>query len=134
MQQTGSTCKGSAKVLAFLDALEHPHKECIVALRRLILSLDERIREDIKWNGPSFLIDDHFATFKLHPPKVVQLVLHTGAKVKAEPQRFEVEDRAGLLTWAAADRCVLTLGSAAELERHRDTVEQIIRSWIDQLG
>lgn len=125
---------GSAEVLAFLGQLEHPHKETILALRRLILSLDPRIREDIKWKAPSFLIDDHFATFKLHPPKTLQLVLHTGAKVKADAQPILVQDPAGLLKWAAPDRCVLTLGSAAELERHQDAVEQIIRRWIGQLG
>lgn len=134
MPQTASECKGSAKVLVFLDALEHPHKELIVALRRLVLSLDTRIREDIKWNAPSFLIAGHFATFKLHPPKLVQLVLHTDAKVKEGPKQFEIEDPAGLLKWAAPDRCVLTIGSPAELERHQLAVERIIRSWIGQLG
>ncbi|HKH48386.1 MAG TPA: DUF1801 domain-containing protein [Thermoanaerobaculia bacterium] len=86
--------KGSGAVDAFLATLEHPHKESIQALRSLILSLDPRIREEIKWNAPSFLIQDHFATFKLHPPTSIQLVLHTGAK----PRRSQESSGSKTLT------------------------------------
>lgn len=120
-------------VQAFLDALVHPHREGVMRLRELILSLDPRVREEVKWNAPSFALEDHFATFKLHPPKQIQLVLHTGAKAKDAPRKFTIDDPRGLLRWAAPDRCVLTLASSAEAEAHLDDVASIVRQWIAQL-
>ena len=99
----------------------------------MILKIDERITEEIKWNAPSFKLDDHFATFRVHPPKNIQLILHTGAKAKANSKKFAIEDPEELLQWPATDRCVLTLASAAELKKHRASVLKIIRQWIVQL-
>ena len=59
-------------VEAFLATLEHPHKEGVKALRKAILGVDARIREEIKWNAPSFCIEDHFATFRLQPGSILQ--------------------------------------------------------------
>ena len=127
------TSAPTSSVEQFLDALDHPQADGIALLRRLILGVDARISEDIKWNAPSFKVDDHFATFRLHPPKNIQLVLHTGAKVKADAKAFHVDDPGGLLKWPAPDRAVLTLASTADLERHQDAVVRIVSQWVAQL-
>ena len=124
---------GVAAVRAFLDALEHPQKAGIVRLRRIILGVDERIGEGIKWNAPSFFITEHFATFKVFPPKAIQLVLHTGAKPTGKPRTMKVPDPAGLLKWPAPDRCVLTLPTEKALVEHEAAVVAILRHWIAQL-
>lgn len=69
---------------AFMAELDHPLKAEIEALRAIIRPLDPRIVESIKWNAPSYAIDDHFATLRLYPRRTLQVVLHTGAKVKSE--------------------------------------------------
>lgn len=125
--------KGSAAVDALMEDLDHPYKNALQALRALILSMDSRIQEEVKWNAPSFFIDDHFATFKLRPLNSIQLVLHTGAKVKAHPHPFEVPDPQSLLKWPAKDRCILTLNTAEEATLKSDAVAAIIRAWIQQL-
>lgn len=125
--------KSGTCVQTFMDTLEHPLKDSVQDLRALILSLDPRISEEIKWNAPSFQIEDHFATFKLHPPGSIQLVLHTGAKVKANPKQMDVADPHRLLEWRAKDRCILTLKSAEEAKSMRKAVSAIILSWISQL-
>lgn len=129
--------KGGAKppetVEAFLRALDHPLAAGIRALRKRILALDPRIGEGIKWNAPSFFLEDHFATFKLRPETKIFLVLHTGAKPKARSRPFEVPDPAGLLTWPAKDRALLTLASSAEVKKHGAAIDGIVRSWISQL-
>jgi hypothetical protein len=132
-RKTAAGAKGSPSVEMFLDTLEHPHAAALLRLRELILGLDPRITEAVKWNAPSFKIDGHFATFKLHPPKDIQLVLHTGAKVKIPPKEFQIDDPAALLKWPAKDRCVLTLQSAEALEEHESAVAGIVRQWIAQL-
>lgn len=120
-------------VPAFLSALDHPHKAGIERLRTAILALDPRITEEVKWNAPSFRLDEHFATFRLHPPKGIQLVLHTGAKGKSNARSFTIDDPQGLLAWQASDRCVLALASADALAEHEATVLGIVRQWIAQL-
>lgn len=124
---------GATPVTAYLASLDHPHRDGIERLRVLILGLDPRIGEEIKWNAPSFRIDDHFATFRLHPPKNIQLILHTGAKAKSNTRRFAIDDPDGLLTWPAIDRCVLMLPSTQALAAHETAVLRIVRQWIDQL-
>jgi hypothetical protein len=121
-------------VTSLLRDLKHPHKAGIEALRRLILKLDQRITEEVKWNAPSFKLNDHFATFRIHPPENIQLILHTGAKGKSNARKFKVEDPDKLLAWPATDRCVLTLESTAALKARRKSVTRIIEQWIDQLS
>jgi hypothetical protein len=116
-----------------MSALDHPHKAGIERLRASILSLDPRVTEEVKWNAPSFRLDDHFATFRLHPPRGIQLVLHTGAKARSNTRTFSIDDPQGLLKWQASDRCVLTLASTGELEAHEAIVLGIVRQWIAQL-
>jgi hypothetical protein len=126
--------KASADVATFLARLEHPRKAEIEAVHALILSADPRIRESIKWNAPSFALADHFATFKLRPETTVQVVLHTGAKVKANPAAMSVDDPAGLLTWAAPDRALVTFADMAAIDTHRDALVILVQQWIAQLS
>ena len=121
------------EVDGFMAQLAHPHKDAIQEVRALVLSADPRVNERIKWNAPSFFIDDDFATFKLQPPSTIQLVLHTGAKVKSQLRTFSIDDPHKLLKWAAGDRCVLTLTSAEHAQQMREAVASIIKQWIQQL-
>ena len=115
---------------AFLASLDHPRKGEIEAVRRLILGADERIREGIKWNAPSFFIADHFATFKLRPGDTVQVVFHTGAKVRPDAKAVEIDDPAALLRWADRDRAVATLRDAADVDARGPALVDIVREWI----
>jgi hypothetical protein len=124
---------GSDAVDALMAGLDHPFKTSIQDIRALIVSLDPRIKEEVKWNAPSFFIDDHFATFRLQPPSAIQLILHTGAKVKANPKPFKISDPHKLLAWPAKDRSVLTLRTAEEAVSRRAEVAAIVAEWIKQL-
>ena len=117
----------------YLAALEHPHKRGVQALRKVILSLDPRIMEEVKWNAPSFRLRDYFATFRLHPVPMFQLVLHTGAKSKGSPKQFRLDDPSGLVKWAAKDRCTISFESDADALAKRDAVTGIMKDWIAQL-
>ena len=114
-------------VNALLAALEHPNKEGIELLRKAILGVDPRIPEEVKWNAPSFKLEDHFATFKLHPPGSIQLVLHTEAKPKSPLQQFNLTGAEKFVKWAAPDRCVLTLSSTEAAREHTQHVASLVR-------
>ena len=123
----------ASSVDAYMSNLKHAHKDGVQDIRRLILSLAGGIKEDVKWNAPSFYIDDHFATFRLHPSPIFQLILHTGAKKKASTKPLKIDDPEGLLKWAAADRCVVTFSSAADAKAKKGALTAILRAWIGQL-
>lgn len=120
----------SPEVDAYMATLEHPMRADVEKLRSAILGADQRVSESIKWNAPSFYIDDHFATFNLHYPDRIQIVLHAGAKVNPDAQQFEIADSAGLLNWAAVDRASVTFRSASEVDDQLASFLDILRQWI----
>ena len=124
---------GENEVDRFMAALDHPLKAEIEAIRALILGADRRIKESVKWNAPSFSIDDHFATLKLYPPAAVQVVLHTGARVKSNSTAMEIRDPSSLLKWAAVDRCLATFSSMEDVTSNGPAFEAILKQWIEQL-
>jgi len=130
--KSSSTAAGKS-VDAYIAALEHPHKEGLQSLRNAILHVDSRIREEVKWNAPSFYLVDHFATFRLHPGSIFQLILHTGAKAKRVPKQFCLDDPQGIVKWAAKDRCIIAFESDADAKAKRAEVTRIVKQWIVQL-
>lgn len=115
-----------------MEGLSHPLKAEIEAVRAIIRGADKRIGEAIKWNAPSFLTQEHFATLKLHPPKAVQVVFHTGAKVKADARPLKIDDPSGLLKWAAPDRAVATFASMKDIQAHKAALVALVRQWLAQ--
>jgi hypothetical protein len=127
----GGTAGAGSAVDALLAGLTHPQKDEILALRNAILASDPAITEHVKWNAPSFChgADDR-VTFRL-PPRggAFQLVFHRGAKAKPDPG-FSFPDASGLLAWAAPDRGVVTLASAAEAEAKRTAIVALVGAWM----
>ena len=120
----------SATVDAFVDALDHPLKAEIVAVRAMILDSDDEISEQVKWNAPSFCYKgDDRVTMKLHPPRHLQLIFHRGAKVK-DSSDFVFNDESGLMTWAAADRGVVTLRDMDDVTTHRAALVDLVNRWM----
>lgn len=96
---------GEQAVALFLEETDHPLKSEMLALREIILTSDPDITEHIKWNAPSFCINDEDRfTFKLNSPQAVDIVFHRGAKVKTIPAEKLIDDPDGLLKWATNDK------------------------------
>jgi hypothetical protein len=126
-----SPSSASAEVAAFLDALDHPHKPEILALRRIILDADPGIAEGIKWNAPSFRTSEWFATFHLRARSGVQVILHFGAKVRdTSGARAAIADPTSILAWLAGDRASATFRDLADVEARRSAFAAVIRGWI----
>jgi hypothetical protein len=118
---------------AYMEELVHPQKAAIQELRTFVLSVDPRIRERVKWRAPSFYLADDFATMRIHPAPILQLVLHAGSKKHTLRKSFTVPDPQGLLKWPAADRCVLTFASPGDIGRLKAPLKAILLAWIQQL-
>lgn len=116
---------------ALLKSLDHPAKKEIEAIRKIILGVDPAIREGIKWNSPSFRLDDWFATLNLHKG-LVRLILHAGAKAKQKDQT-SVADPKGLLQWLAKDRAMVTFDSEKDFKAKRTALASVVKQWIRDL-
>ena len=119
-----------ADVDAFLAALKHPQDAAIRRLRAVIRATDPRIGEDIKWNAPSFHLDDkHFATMQLRKTDSVLLVLHLGAGKRALA-KDAIAHPQGLLTWLGADRATLSFNGAAEVDARARALQAVLKQWM----
>lgn len=125
--------KPMPEVEAFLADLQHPHLAELKALRTIILGIDSHIVEGIKWNAPSFRTTEDFATFHLRAKKGLQLVLHRGAKRRADADTFAIADPEGLLNWRDQDRAIVTFMSLNEVTARKTALVDILRQWIRQV-
>ena len=115
----------------FLAALDHPLKPEILALRQIILGANPSITEGIKWNVPSFRTSEYFATMHLRAKDSVQVILHLGAKTRANAiTGVAIADPGSLLEWLAKDRASVTFRDLNDIEARRSAFANIIRQWI----
>jgi len=122
---------GTADVEKFLLELDHPMKTSVERLRHVFLGSVPGLTEHIKWNAPSFVHDGtDRVTFRLHPKGSLQLILHRGAKVRADAADFEFADDTGLVTWPTADRGVITIADLDEAVEHESDLLGLVQRWV----
>lgn len=118
-------------VTKFLDALHHPLRPAIEALRKIILKSDPRLAENIKWNGPNYSVNDEDRiTMKIHPPKQVQLIFHRGVRKLEQPSERIIEETTGLLSWREKDRAIASFKNLSEVENASLVIISVIEKWL----
>lgn len=118
----------------FLASLDHPFKAEILALRQVILGASPEIGEGIKWNAPSFHTSEHFATLHLRAKDGVQVILHFGAKKRAQPvSRDAVADPESLLEWLGDDRASVKFRSVEDVGAKQTAFAELVRQWIEHV-
>ena len=90
------------------------------------------MRAEIKWNAPSFTIDDHFATTGIVKTGGVRLVLHTGARRTGPARPLAIDDPQKLLEWKDADRAVVVFADEGDVRRNEQALTVILTEWIAQ--
>lgn len=129
-----SAAKAYASVADLMRELDHPLKAEIAAVRDVILAAHPRVAEGVKWNAPSFRVDDYFATINLRQRDALMIVLHRGAKVKDDAAfAAGFPDPSKLLTWLSPDRAVIKLRGLAELADQRAALAAVIHAWVERL-
>lgn len=125
---------GTNRVNLFMSQLEHPLRAEIEAVRAIILGVDQRITESIKWNAPNFFYKDDFATFNLRSVDSFQVIFHRGAKVKENSATDSaISDPSGLLKWLARDRCVAVFSDMQDVKSKESPLAEIVRQWIETM-
>jgi hypothetical protein len=133
-QTASSTMTATSDVNKFLQHLEHPLLDVMIALRQIILNTDKAIGEEIKWNAPAFFYTGemkafdpktysrHIVVFNFHKKDCIRLIFPTGAKVK---------DGEGLLEGSYTDgRKIATIYDMSELKAKEKALQKVIKEWL----
>ena len=72
------------EVTAWLDELDHPLMDVILAVRRVFLEADERITETVKWKSPTYMYEGNLASIDPKAKKHVAVLFHRGAEIPGE--------------------------------------------------
>lgn len=134
-KKTGKKQKlsGPEQVAEFMKNLEHSFKEEIEEVRNIILSTNSRISEKIKWNAPSFCVDDEDRiTFNLRGNGFFGLVFHCGAEVKENIGNGRLfVDTTGTLEWITNDRAIMKFTDKEDVKAKEEKLREVITKWID---
>jgi uncharacterized protein YdeI (YjbR/CyaY-like superfamily) len=109
------------KVDEFLLKKDHPKTTEIQKVREIILETDERIREDIKWNSPTFIYKGNMASYFMNAKKFVSLMFHNGAFIK---------DESGLLQGDGKQGRTARFDDMEDIELKKQALQDVVREWI----
>jgi hypothetical protein len=125
------------KVDAYMKACKHPLVKVIEALRKIILSTDKEIGEEIKWNAPTFFYSGkmkpfnpkeykrYIIVFNLFKQDCIRLVFPSGAKIN---------DKSGLLEGDYSDgRRLATFYSLDDVKAKEKNFQTAIKTWLKLL-
>ena len=125
------------KVDAYMSRLKHPLAKVVEDLRQIILSTDEEIGGEIKWNAPTFFYAGemkptnpkeyrrYIVVFNLFKQDCIRLVFPSGAKVK---------DASGLLEGDYADgRRLAMFYSSKDVKSKAKALRAVITQWLKLL-
>lgn len=113
------------EVDAFLNDLDHPLLDEIRAVRDIVLGVDKRITESIKWGGPTFSYQGNIATIPPRTKKQVQLFFQQGALIGA---------RHGVLEGDGKEVRTINFKDMAEVKAKKTGTEKAIKGWIKKKG
>ncbi|WP_231881599.1 DUF1801 domain-containing protein [Deinococcus puniceus] len=87
--------------------------------------------ETVKWNAPNFRTSGDFATFHLRTQDSARLILHLGAKKRADSDiRASLTDPGNLLTWLGPDRAAVGFRTQEDIAAHQAELTAVLRQWI----
>ncbi len=110
------------QVREFLLKLEHPLKAEIEAVRTIILSVDQRIAEGIKWNAPCFHYKGDMTVIHVRAQQHVHLVWPSGAEIGGDSAVLEGDYPDG--------RKMSYFRSMAEVKAKQSQLKQAVRAWM----
>jgi hypothetical protein len=118
-------------VTEFLNSQIHQLRNEIEELRKCILSADDGLIENIKWNGPNYCFNNEDRiTMRIQPPTQIQLIFHRGAKKLQQPLNRLIDTKSKLLTWKENDRAIATFKNMQEIRDAQIDLAKIVVEWI----
>lgn len=117
----------------FLVDQSDDKRQQIEMLRSIILKTAPQLTEHIKWNAPSYMLDNEDRiTFNLmNKEGLVKLVFHMGATRKEDKKAKPVmDDSSGLMEWSSDIRGMVTVTSLEDIAQKRAQLQSVISQWL----
>lgn len=115
----------SAEVDAWFEGLDHPLKDAMLRVRRVILGADRRVIETIKWKSPTFVFEGNIASIDPRTKKQVNLMFHQGASLPGKhPQ---LEGGGGTVRY-------MRFADLEDVKAKKADLEKAIRAWCELKG
>jgi len=95
--------------------------EAMLRVREIILGVDPRITETIKWSTPTFMYKGNIASFN-PAKKLISLLFHRGAEIPGDHPRLEGEGDTAR---------VMRFTDLADVEAGQANLEAVIRAWCE---
>ena len=115
------TMNSSPEVDKYLENKAHPLTDEIQRVREIILAVDNKVEETIKWQSPTFMYKGNIASYFMNAKKHVSLMFHKGAFIK---------DESGLLEGDAKEGRTAKFYGMEDIESKKEALESVIKEWI----
>lgn len=118
---------------AFIDDLDEGKRVQVETLRGLILSVEPKLEEHIKWNAPSYTYkgEDRITFNLLNKEGTVNLVLHMGALRKEDKKAAPIlSDTTGMIVWSSDIRGMIRFDSLEDIRSKSEQLRTIIQQWL----
>ena len=100
--------------------LDHPLKDVMLRVRKIVLATDKRVTEAIKWKSPTFMFEGNLASIDPRSKKHVSLMFHQGAALLGKHPRLE--GGRGTVRY-------MRFANAADVVAQRRDLEAAVRAW-----
>jgi hypothetical protein len=121
------------QVTAHIKKLDPSASKIVLALRKIILSIDKEIGERIKWNNPSFYYTGEMKPFdpKEYKREIIVFNLFKNRIMLVFPSGAKVKDTSGLLEGDYKDgRRITIFKDMKDVKEKEDTLRKIILKWL----
>ncbi len=109
------------KVDEYMRDLDNPLKDVWEEIRDIILGVDPKMEEDIKWSAPTFIYKGNLASFNPRAKKHANLMFHNGALIS---------DPDGVLEGDAKHVRTFRAYNSEDLGNKREGLEKVVENWI----
>jgi len=120
------------EVTMLLNELNHPYRALIEELRKILIDSGNGLEENAKWNGPNYHIKGQDrVTVRVQPKKSFDIIFHTGAKTKTEPDARVIVEDFGLLQWKTNDRAILSFKDEIDFSKAKPYLSELVKLWLE---
>jgi len=109
----------------WFERYENPMKAVVMRMRDIILAVDPRVGECIKWQAPTFTFEGNIASFFPKSKRHASLMFHRGA---------EIPGRHPILEGGGATGRFVKIASVEEANQRAKDLSAVIRAWIDMMA
>jgi len=125
--------KKYADVVEYFSDLQGDKLKQVELLRPIILESAPNLIERIKWNAPSYALnDDDRIAFGMNKTGSTTLVLHMGATRKEDKKAPPIlTGDNGLVEWKSDIRGVMAFEGSREIDERRNDVMDVLKRWLE---